>query len=356
MNILHITEIGVRANGIGTVIDRLYKEQTNLNHNVKITSTERNLAYKHLPLYYTPNVTDLEDMLKYWSPDVVLFHSIWIIQYIPMAKLLRKKGIPYGVMMHGANSKENIKKGFLKKKVANALWFNSFLNKASGIIYLSEKELENCVSKGLNDKNYIMPNGCEMVDVDIDNIYIHKPINIVYLGRLVLHHKGIDYLLDALDILAKKESNDFHVTFYGNENDIDILEIKKRLKKLITIAHYAGPVYGKEKANVYKEADMFILTSRFEGMPMAVLEALSYGVPCLLTPGTNMSSDVMNSYAGWETLCDAETIARDIERAIAELKVNYKKIHQAAYNLSKNYDWKLIAKQSIEILQTIRNK
>ena len=40
------------------------------------------------------------------------------------------------------------------------------------------------------------------------------------------------------------------------------------------------------------EFDLFIHTFRFEGHPIAVLEALSYGIPCLLTPGTNMAGEV----------------------------------------------------------------
>ena len=156
MRILHIAEIGARANGIGTVVDCLYKYQIELGHDVKIASLYQNIAYKHIPILYTPNVSSLCDLFSTWQPDVVLFHSIWSLPYIRMARLILKQGVPYGVMMHGANSVENSKKGYWKKKIANTIWFNTFLRKASGILYLSNNEMENCVSKHLNKHNYIM--------------------------------------------------------------------------------------------------------------------------------------------------------------------------------------------------------
>ena len=58
-----------------------------------------------------------------------------------------------------------------------------------------------------------------------------------------------------------------------------------------------GPIAGADKKKVLKDADLFLHTSRSEGHPMGVLEALAYGIPCLLTPGTNMASEVAASGA-----------------------------------------------------------
>lgn len=90
-------------------------------------------------------------------------------------------------------------------------------------------------------------------------------------------------------------------------------------------------------------------------MPMGVLEALSHGVPCLLTPGTNMSLDVQNAQAGWETQCDAYIIANDILHAISDLRKDSMSYFQAAYNLSKKYNWEVIAKLSLEIIFSVVN-
>lgn len=342
-------------NGIGIVVIRLSKEQTSLGLNVKIATIDQNLAYRDVDMLHTPTVKELNQLIHEWKPDIVLFHSIWAMPYISMASLLKRQNIPYLVMMHGANSFENNRKSHWEKTFANILWFNGFLKKAAGIIYLSKTEFDNCLSKGLNSNYYILPNGCEPIKVDIDSKKLHDPVNIIYLGRLSIYHKGLDYLLDAIGILKSRNVNDCNFYIYGNENDPDIEHVKKRLQNLNSLAHFAGPVYGEKKNSILSNADMFILTSRYEGMPMGVLEALSHGVPCLLTPGTNMSLDVQNAQAGWETQCDAYIIANDILHAISDLRKDSMSYFQAAYNLSKKYNWEVIAKLSLEIIFSVVN-
>lgn len=353
MRILHIAEFGIRKNGIGTVVEHLYTEQKLLGHDVRIATTSENLAYKHLDIIEVSNPDNLALMLEQWLPDVVMFHSIWCMPYIKMAKMLKGLNVPYSVMMHGANSVENYKKGKLKKFVANILFFNKFMRDASAIVYLSRKEYENCLSKDVNPNYAIIPNGCDMVDIDVNAKLPNRPLNIIYLGRLVIHDKGLDYLLDALDILKNNNFKEAKFQFYGNENDVDIKIVKDRLKTLEELATYEGHAYGERKAEVFKNADVFILTSRSEGMPMGVLEALSYGVPCILTPGTNMAEAVVAVGAGWETELNAQAIANTIIRATIDLNSDYLRYCRSAYLMSKSFDWKLIAKRYVELLQNL---
>ena len=353
MKILHIAEFGLRKTGIGTVVERLYKEQSLLGHDVKIATTNENIAYKHLDITNVHNPENLTLLLDEWTPDAVMFHSIWCMPYIKMAKILKERNIPYAVMMHGANSADNFKKNKLKKWVANTLYFNKFMRYAATIVYLSKKEHENCVSKNVNPNYAIIPNGCDIVDIDVSKKLPNKPLKIIYLGRLIIHHKGLDYLLDALDILKQKKFTDAIFQFYGNENDVDIEIIKERLNSLKGLASYEGPAYGEKKTEVLANADAFILTSRYEGMPMGVLEALTYGVPCILTPGTNMAEDVVEAGAGWEADMNAQDIADTILQAVADLKLNHFKHNQAAYNMSKRYDWEIIARQHSDMMEKI---
>ena len=222
MKILHIAEFGIRASGIGTVVERLQIGQSALGHDVRIVTTSKNIAYRHLELVTCFKKADMESLLNCWLPDAVLFHSIWAMPYIKFAKVLKNLSIPYAIMMHGADSKVNRGSSPLKKWLANILWFNRFMNEASAVVYLSQAELDNCLSAKNNKNNVIIPNGCDRDEVDLSNIRLQRPVNIIFLGRLAKFHKGIDVLLDALNILKSRNFNEAKVSFYANENDVDL--------------------------------------------------------------------------------------------------------------------------------------
>ena len=350
MNILHIAPIGYQSEGIGTVLLHLEKEQKALGHDVRIVTKYKNKVYNNWNLITINNNRDFLSFLELWAPDIVLFHSLYEMEFLGFAKLLNQKKIPYAVQMHGALSKENYKKSHFKKMVANWLWYNSYLKKARCIIYLNQAEYENCVVRELNPNYAILPNGCEEVSNVEQRTCVHERFEIVFIGRININHKGLDELAKAIQILKNGGVENIHFSFYGNEDDPDVETFKQMILGLQPIAEYYGGIYGEEKKEKLLSSDLFILTSRYEGMPMGVLEAISYGLPCIVTPGTNMADIISEADAGWIADFSAESISNTIFKAIADLKDRKTVIKRNAYELSKKYSWKEIAKKSIKIL------
>ena len=106
MKILHVVNVGILANGIGAVILPLQNEQARLGHIVKV-ATVRYLKEAIPPLFEVHTVKEFSKLIDEFSPDVVIFHSLYMIEYISFSKYLSKCGIPYLVELHGALSKEN---------------------------------------------------------------------------------------------------------------------------------------------------------------------------------------------------------------------------------------------------------
>ena len=119
------------------------------------------------------------------------------------------------------------------------------------------------------------------------------------------------------------------------------------------LIEYKGGIYGDDKDQRLRKADLFILTSRYEGMPMGILEALSYGIPCIVTPGTNMADEISESNAGWVSSFNAQQIAETIKNAVEEYSNDPKTFIANAYNLSKKYDWEKIASDSVSSYQLV---
>ena len=106
-------------------------------------------------------------------------------------------------------------------------------------------------------------------------------------------------------------------------------------------------VLGEEKARVLLDADVFIQTSRTEGMPLGVLEALSYGLPCLLTEGTTFAQTVASRGAGWNAGSDVDAIAAALRQSVAD-RSRFPLFSANAVAVSREHDWHTAAQTAIE--------
>lgn len=347
MRILHIAPIGHHAEGIGGVLMKLVPEQMNLGHEVRIISIYNNLIYNNINICTITKKKEFELYINLWIPDIVIFHSHFHKEYIFFSKVLISKSIPYCVQLHGALSKTNYAKNKLKKCLAGLLVFNSILKHASTILYLNKSEYINSIVPRYNKRYEIIPNGCDKpIDIDLKRP-LNDPLKIVFVGRIVFIHKGLDILLDAISLMNHSHIKNIHFYFYGNEDDSGTELLKEKLKKM-DIASYEGPIYGIEKDKLLRNTDLFILTSRFEGMPMGVLEAWSYGIPCILTEGTNMIEDSTLNDAYWKTSLDIKSIEIVINKAVEDLKYNRMRHRQAAILQASKFEWNKIALNSVE--------
>ena len=255
--------------------------------------------------------------------------------------------VPYVIVPHGELSKDAQKKKRLKKNAANILIFNRFINRASGVQLLSEIELNNTK---FGKRRFVATNGIHIPGMSKQH-FSENGIKFVYIGRLDAYHKGLDLMIEGVskcgDIMR---SNSCTIDIYGP----DILGRKEHVEKLIS-AHNVDDIFtlhdsvlGEEKEQVLLNCDAFIQTSRFEGMPMGILEAMSYGLPCLVTEGTTLGGFVKEHDAGWTCATTAEDIARTIQVAISEKNKFASKSQNARKAVCENFSWEIISSTTVE--------
>ena len=87
------------------------------------------------------------------------------------------------------------------------------------------------------------------------------------------------------------------------------------------------------------------MTSRFEGMPMGLIEALSYGVPCIVTPGTNLMQEIESAGAGFGCELMPEKIASAIMLSLTN-KTELLEMRNNAKVLAAQYSWDEIASKT----------
>lgn len=280
------------------------------------------------------------------KPDLVVFHMVYHFKYIKLYKILLKNNIPYIIIPHGCLTDEAQNKKWLKKKIGNFLYFNKFIINAIAIQCLSQKELENT---NFGKTKFIGTNGIDLPKSY--KIYFNKnKINIVFIGRLDVYIKGIDLMINAIGIIAEKlrkykaEIKIFGPIDKNNKYIIDKLIKENNVKDLVTLNE---AVTGLNKGKILLESDVFIQTSRSEGMPMGILEAMSYGLPCLVTRGTSLGEIIEKYDAGWVCETNAESIAEYIIRCIKEKDLFKLKGLNARKLIEENFTWNKVSSETV---------
>lgn len=288
--------------------------------------------------------------------DLVVFEGLYFKEYLKLAKELRKQKIPYVIVPRGSMTHQAMHNhSRWKKFFAHLLYFNSFIRHAWKIQYLTKQEAADSI-KQFHTPYFIVSNGVTLPIVKKEK-FSENGIHAVFIGRLDIYHKGLDLLLEALTQGAEElRRAKFTLSIYGPKKyDHQLIseEIEKRgIGDFVTLN---DEVSGKEKEQTLMSSDLFIMTSRFEGHPMGLIEALAYGLPCLVTPGTNMLEEVKKADAGWVCEGNVESIKDILIKVIVDKnKYDFKSLH--AIELAKMYNWDNLAEDFHKELMKLINK
>ena len=148
-------------------------------------------------------------------------------------------------------------------------------------IVLSNKEKEQIQKEYHTENISVLPNCVDLsVAESYTKVIVSHHLDILYLGRIE-PNKGMDFLYDALE-QWKEEYDDFTLHFAGIEQGGNGY-IGKYQQLLGERFVYEGVVAGEKKNELFRKCQIFILPSLYEGLPMSLLETMSYGLVPIVT-------------------------------------------------------------------------
>ncbi len=204
--------------------------------------------------------------------------------------------------------------GILQTKFAK-LWLWCF--KTCRALIVQSEDQKPFFSKSVQKKSVVIPNPINAKYIENSKTeYNAASHRIVAAGRLS-EQKNYKMMIDAVKMVSK-EYSDVSLQIYG------IGELEEKLNAYIKEQGLEDTVClmgrSNELYNVYKEADLYVMSSDYEGMPNALAEAMAIGLPCISTDCKTGPRDLVdNGENGYLVPCDDAAALAEKIKAIFSL-------------------------------------
>ena len=274
--------------------------------------------------------------------DAVHFHAEGPCAMMWLPKLLGKRCI---ATVHGLDwQRAKWKSGFGSKYIK--LGEKVAVKFADEIIVLS-RGVQEYFEKTYGRKTVFIPNGVsepktETAEIIKEKYGLEKDSYILFLGRIV-PEKGVQYLLESF----KNVKTDKKLVIAGGASDSE--EFYNEMKTLAgENVIFTGFVQGKELDELYSNAYVYVLPSDLEGMPLSLLEAMSYG-NCSLVSSISECTDVVEDKAVIFEKGNTKDLIEKLQYLCDnEDEVKKYKSEAKAFILNK-YNWDKVTEKTLEL-------
>jgi len=222
------------------------------------------------------------------------------------------------------------------------------------IIAITPWELEILNKYSEKDKIAVIPNGMDnILFKKVKNNNFKKKNNIsekrivLFFGRLN-PTKGPEKLAQvAINLTKSGKAKDIAFIWVGPDEG-KAEEVKKLIKGYKNMK-YLGPIKGKDKiAEMYQSADIYVLPSYREGLPLTLFEAMASGLPIVASPVNGIPFEITSGENGFfSNYGDLESLEENILKILNNKKLA-EEISKNNIKKSKNYDWDNITKRYLK--------
>jgi len=281
------------------------------------------------------------------KPDLVVIHQIYSFSTLLGYLYAKRVGVPYVVKPHGSLTKYHESDRKLIKTLAKWLLISKILRESDAIVVTCENERTD-LNPSLQAKTYQLRYGGLMSGPIEEGVrrsaLVTQNPRIVFSGRFD-KKKNLPLLIKAMThIVEKYPELILDIAGSGTTNEIRRLQNLISSLKLEPNVQFHGWIDSSKMGKLFAGARLLVLPSENENFGIVVAEALSAGVPCVVSKFVGAADIVAKHHAG-EVIDELTptSVAGGIMKVLQGDEIKYR---QAAFEAVENsLDWSKIALQ-----------
>lgn len=164
------------------------------------------------------------------------------------------------------------------------------------------------------------------------------------VGRFSPRHKGFDLLIQAFGLFAQK-NQEWKLDIVGDGPEKDMLQqmiLENQMEERITLHPFTNDIQ-----QYYSSASIYVLSSRWEGMPLVLVEAMSHGLP-IIASDLPTCKEVLGDFGLFFKNGDIQELAQRLEDAT---HLDWQKKSDEAITIAQRFDINEITKQWKQLLE-----
>lgn len=188
------------------------------------------------------------------------------------------------------------------------------------VILLSERLYPDIARYVYHSTVHLCPNGIDPV-LETVPVRIDSTVPMLLFMSNMIGNKGACDLLDACALLAERGVT-FHCRFAGSISSGSPAQSLGKMvqeRELEGKVSFSGPLYGEEKKEAYRKADIFVHPTREDCFPLVILEAMSAGLPVVASAEGGIPDEVVDGTTGLlYPMGDAAGLALCLEKLLTD--------------------------------------
>lgn len=379
MRILHVIRGLANSSGTTHIVNPLAEEQARLGHYVRVLHVERPGSLSVLPVGERVSDFCFKMTLPFMNPgisiglaramtaqvewaDVVHIHAVWNFPTWWAMRCAHRGRKPFMVAPQGSFDPWALQENVFGKRVYGALIEIPWLQRATRLQALSLKEADQFRKNGLLAPSVVIPNGIPSTmftrgpTIGALARDLGLPVGsraLLFLSR-VHPKKGLDLLLRSFSLIAE-EFPDVYLVVAGHDGGSgykdEMIAFASQLG-LSARCLFIGEVVAERKKAILMGADAWALISRSEGLPVAALEALGAGLPCVLSEECNLP-EVGDFGAGWTVAAEIGATANALAELLANRSEATLRGERARRMVADRFTWEQIAARTVDVYREI---